>query len=561
VLSGVVRISVQTTTPQSVDRVTVTADSAVVGEDTAPPFEIVWDTRREADGPYTLTARARDANGGELVSPRVPVLVDNMPPVVEWVAPADGAVVAGVVTLELTATDAVGIAAVRFLANGIAVGEATFAPYAVTWDSTTVPNIRCLLEARAFDRARNETRPAPIKVKVSNPVHTPVLAPIGPQTVPEGELWRLRISAADADGMRDPLTVQVERLPPWATFNPLASELYGTPPASEASRDRPQKPYAGVRVDVCDPGRSCDHEEFVITVIDRNRPPLLESIPDRTLLEGQPLAVTIAGQDPDDDPLQCHADRLPPWATFNDEDCTITGIPHEEIVTLEDPQKSYKGIEVKVCDPEPLCASQEFQVIVTNAQNRAPVLEPLAEQRVDEGGRLSLLVSAKDPDGQVPTLVAHPLPRGCVFTDRKDGTGTLEWTPGADQAGVYEMAFAAGDGELISTQAIRITVREQNLVISGVIVDVSGGAPVAGIAVHVTLHGSTVGTAMTDANGAYLIKGLKLETYEVKPSYEAERGFSPTANRPKNAEFDPYKYRVTLRGEDLTDADFTVRLP
>ena len=67
---------------------------------------------------------------------------------------------------------------------------------------------------------------------------------------------------------------------------------------------------------------------------------------------------------------------------------------------------------------------------------------------------------AKDPDGQAPTLVAHPLPRGCVFTDRKDGTGTLEWTPGADQAGVYEMAFAAGDGELISTHTIRITGKQ-----------------------------------------------------------------------------------------------------
>jgi hypothetical protein len=299
----------------------------------------------------------------------------------------------------------------------------------------------------------------------------------------------------------------------------------------------------------------------VITVVDRNRPPSLEPLEDYTLAEGQPLSVVVEGQDPDADPLQCHAERLPSWATFDESICTITGIPGEEIVTLEEPQKTYKGIEVEVCDPEPLCASQEFQVTVTNAQNRAPVLEPLADQRADEGRRLSFLVSARDPDGQVPTLVAHPLPRGCTFTDRKDGTGTLEWTPGADQGGVYEMAFAAGDGEFISTRTIRITVREQNLAISGVIVDVSGGAPAAAITVHVTLHGSTVGTATTDANGAYLITNLRPETYEVKPIYQAEQGFSPTASRPKPAEFDPYKYRVTLSGEDLTDADFTVRFP
>lgn len=87
---------------------------------------------------------------------RVPVAApppDTSAPMVTLGAVA--ATLSGTVTLTATATDDVGVAVVRFRANGNLIGTDTTAPFAFDWNTTTVANGAVSLVAEAQDAAGN----------------------------------------------------------------------------------------------------------------------------------------------------------------------------------------------------------------------------------------------------------------------------------------------------------------------------------------------------------------------------------------------------------------------
>jgi hypothetical protein len=94
---------------------------------------------------------------------------DTTAPAVSVTAPADGASLTGQVTLSASATDDVGVAAVRFQVDGVDVGsEDTTAPYSTTWASSSVGNGPHTVTAVARDAAGNTTSSTPVPVTVSN---------------------------------------------------------------------------------------------------------------------------------------------------------------------------------------------------------------------------------------------------------------------------------------------------------------------------------------------------------------------------------------------------------
>lgn len=88
----------------------------------------------------------------------------------------------------------------------------------------------------------------------------------------------------------------------------------------------------------------------------------------------------------------------------------------------------------------------------------SPIVDPIADQIVFEESLLSFNVTATDPEGLIPTLVATQLPTGSSFVDNADGSGTLSWTPSTATAGIYTGAFAASDGNLITNASVTIKV-------------------------------------------------------------------------------------------------------
>lgn len=115
-----------------------------------------------------------------------------------------------------------------------------------------------------------------------------------------------------------------------------------------------------------------------------------------------------------------------------------------------------------------LVDSEVVAITVIEAGNQTPVLAPVNDTTVAEGGSLVVAVSATDADGEIPGLSASgpdnaPLPANASFLDNANGTGALTFNPDFGQAGVYDIVFKAVDAALdVDSVVMQITVTEIN---------------------------------------------------------------------------------------------------
>ena len=191
--SGATVVGTVTVTGNATDNVGVVGvqfrlDGNPLGaEDTSSPWSVSWDSTAAANGPHTLTAVARDAAGNTTTSAAISVTVNNpdvTPPTVSITAPLDGAVVLLSVSVTASATDNRGVTGVQFKLDGANLGaEDTSAPYAIIWDTLTIPNGAHTLTAVARDAAGNTTTAVTVTVTVNND-RTPPSPPSNVRLIP-----------------------------------------------------------------------------------------------------------------------------------------------------------------------------------------------------------------------------------------------------------------------------------------------------------------------------------------------------------------------------------------
>ena len=135
-----------------------------------------WNSTTVPNGTYTLQSNATDGAGFQGVSTAVTVVVDNPPPTTSVLIPSNGASVSGTqVTLDASASDPGGVAKVEFhltggSLNNALIGTATlmYFGWAVSWNSTTVPDGTYTLQSEAYDGGGNLGVSPAITVTVSN---------------------------------------------------------------------------------------------------------------------------------------------------------------------------------------------------------------------------------------------------------------------------------------------------------------------------------------------------------------------------------------------------------
>lgn len=106
-----------------------------------------------------------------------------------------------------------------------------------------------------------------------------------------------------------------------------------------------------------------------------------------------------------------------------------------------------------------------FEVVditINEAGNQPPVLDSIGPKVVQEGDTLIFVVTASDPDGDTPTLSATNVPVNATFNDNLNGTGTFNFQPVTDQAGIYNVTFKAFDGIQVDSEIVEITVYNTN---------------------------------------------------------------------------------------------------
>ena len=132
---------------------------------------------------------------------------DTTPPTVQFATPSAGALVAGLVTAEVTATDNVGIASVSLAVDGTVLGTDSGFPYLVTWDTAQASNGSHTLTATARD-TNNLTTSTSITVTVNN-VPLDTIAPIvsitnpanGATIMPRRSIVTITATASDNVGI------------------------------------------------------------------------------------------------------------------------------------------------------------------------------------------------------------------------------------------------------------------------------------------------------------------------------------------------------------------------
>jgi thermitase len=96
------------------------------------------------------------------------VVADTQAPSVAINAPTGSSTVSGVVAVDASASDNVGVARVELQVNGTTVAVDNAAPFGFSWDSTGVANGMANLVAVAYDAAGNRGQSATVAVNVAN---------------------------------------------------------------------------------------------------------------------------------------------------------------------------------------------------------------------------------------------------------------------------------------------------------------------------------------------------------------------------------------------------------
>ncbi|WP_346949757.1 putative Ig domain-containing protein, partial [Dyella sp.] len=303
----------------------------------------------------------------------------------------------------------------------------------------------------------------------------PVLAPQDTVSLSEGQSLTLPLIAADADG--DALTFSISNLPPGASFDARNGTLNWTPSYNQAGTYH-------VIVRASD-GRLTSSEGFDIVVNQAWTAPVLGAVANQVLREGDSFGLQLPGNlpgglqlaDGTSATLSYSAPNLPAGMTLNRDTGWLSWTPdynqhgnYDVLVVLTATYDLPSGEQTVTS------VQQTLHLNVLNA-NGAPRFDGnLGDAwNILEGQPLSISVFAFDPDnpgflpkarlgddGQsadqgsaAPASVSYQvlgLPRGATFDP---DTLQINWTPGYDQSGSYQVTVIATDnGDGTGTPAV-----------------------------------------------------------------------------------------------------------
>ncbi|MCF6285505.1 MAG: Ig-like domain-containing protein, partial [Candidatus Hydrogenedentes bacterium] len=190
-----------------------------------------------------------------------------------------------------------------------------------------------------------------------------------------------------------------------------------------------------------------------VTVDPVNDPPVLITIGDQIVGEGENLLFAVGATDPDDETAVLSAANLPSGATFDADLGVFTWTPgFEEAAT-------YSDIVFTAVDggDASIMVTETIAITVTNT-NRTPILDAVGNVEIREENTLTLTLGGTDPDDDTILFFMNMLPAGAAFDAT---TATLTYTPALGDAGDYAVVAGVQDNgtpQQSDTEAFVITV-------------------------------------------------------------------------------------------------------
>ena len=150
------------------------------------PIDVSMQTVAAIDGldpgkSYKFAVTAYDTEGTESEYSNIVTLEEQILPSVAITAPLNATKVSGVVSVNVTASDNVGVAKVEFYVNDVltATETETASPYSFSWDTVTVAEGAHTLMIKAYDMAGNVSQSSST-VTVTNDIIAPVVTMTAP---------------------------------------------------------------------------------------------------------------------------------------------------------------------------------------------------------------------------------------------------------------------------------------------------------------------------------------------------------------------------------------------
>ena len=151
----------------------------------------------------------------------------------------------------------------------------------------------------------------------------------------------------------------------------------------------------------------------------------------------------------------------------------LATLPNNGLLLLEsngsfsyEPDTDFEGIDSFTYQANDSSTHSNIATVYLIVQpvNTAPVLAPITDLSVDENDAVTVLISASDADDDTLTLSAPGIgiPSFAVFTDNGDGSGSIVFTPGFNDTGVYQLILTVSDGILSDSTVFNITVNNVN---------------------------------------------------------------------------------------------------
>lgn len=193
-----------------------------------------------------------------------------------------------------------------------------------------------------------------------------------------------------------------------------------------------------------------------------NQPPILVPIGDQLVSEDGLLELLIVAQDPEGGPVVFEASDLPAGALFQG-----NGDATADFVWMPDfDQEGTYPVLFKASDSgsPPAVAAETVNITVGNV-NRPPVLDPIGNQSVAEGARLTLVLSAGDPDRDSVLFGAADLPAAAELLDLGNGSAEFSWLTAPGDVGNFAVTFSVTDTGVpmqSDSETLVITVGEAN---------------------------------------------------------------------------------------------------
>jgi subtilisin family serine protease len=175
VVSNTVAVNIAATASQEIAVVELLLGGVCVSSNSTSSAVFSWNTTDYTNGSYALQAIAYDLAGHAGTSAVVSVTVlnrasDTTPPLVGIARPASDSTLVGAVSVQVTATDSLGVTNVEWYLNSALMGSSSSASASFSWNTAAYSNGSYTLLAKGYDVAGNVGSSATVAVAVQNPV-------------------------------------------------------------------------------------------------------------------------------------------------------------------------------------------------------------------------------------------------------------------------------------------------------------------------------------------------------------------------------------------------------